>query len=45
MFEKIRVFSQLFATKLESLLAEEILVNDRIAFEQVKEREQSLTKL
>ena len=36
MFDNIRTFSQLFSTKLESLLAEEILVNDRIAFEQVK---------
>ena len=36
MFDDIRTFSQLFDTKLESLLAEEILVNDRIAFEQVK---------
>ena len=35
MFDNIRTFGQLFSTKLESLLAEEILVNDRIAFEQV----------
>ena len=38
MFDNIRTFTQLFSTKLESLLAEEILVNDRIAFEQVEER-------
>ena len=38
MFDDIRTFSQLFDTKLESLLAEEILVNDRIAFEQVKRK-------
>ena len=38
MFDNIRTFTQLFSTKLESLLAEEMLVNDRIAFEQVKDK-------
>ena len=41
MFDNIRTFTQLFSTKLESLLAEEILVNDRIAFEQVKDGQNS----
>ena len=35
MFDNIATFSQLFESKLESLLAEEVLVNDKIAFEQV----------
>ena len=43
MFDNIRTFTQLFSTKLESLLAEEILVNDRIAFEQVKDGQKVLS--
>lgn len=35
MFEDIRTFTQLFSSKLEALLADEVLNNDRIAFEQV----------
>ena len=35
MFDDIRTFTELFASKLESLLAEEVLLNERIAFEQV----------
>ena len=45
MFDNIRTFTQLFSTKLESLLAEEILVNDRIAFEQVKDGKSEVVTL
>ena len=35
MFDNIGIFTQLFDTKLEALLSDEVLITERIAFEQV----------
>ena len=35
MFYKIKVFTELFESKMESLLSEEVLINDRLSFEAV----------